>query len=218
MHGRWRCRRVLHVGQRIDARCQRVDGVEQYAVALAQQALVGLRHGRNAAERCNERVVALNLALHPRDDFIVGQCLAVLAVQLSVQVHGLLAGVCHVEGVVRRLRVEHQPDLLALIHIGDQLLVLLSPLLFVHLHEHLLSAVVVGKFRAQYAQRACQVALLQYGPSLCQTHDADEQKCQKLLHIFVCLSVSQGKYTKKTIHCQRFLRASHAGIVLRLFI
>ena len=76
------------------------------------------------------------------DDAVVLQHLAVAASQLVVEARGLLAGIGHVEGILCALRVEHQPYLLTLLHVLDQLLVLCCSLLFVSGHEGLLFLVV----------------------------------------------------------------------------
>lgn len=121
--------------------CQRVDGCQQDGVALRER-ILGILHGRDALQRGNQRVVALDLLCEVGDDAIVLQHLAAAPVQLMVEAGGLLAGVGHVEGVLGALRIEHQPYLFALLHVLDQLLVLCRSLLFIAGHESLLLLVV----------------------------------------------------------------------------
>ena len=78
---------------------QRVDGLEEDAVAAAEDA-VGIDDGRHSLERADEVVGALNLLLQSGDELVVLPHLAVAAVQVALQVSSLLAGIRHVEGVV----------------------------------------------------------------------------------------------------------------------
>ena len=161
---------------------QRVDGVEQNAVALAEQILIVLGHRRHAAQRSDEGVVAVELAVEPFDDAVVRQRVAALVAQAPVEIDGLLAGISLVEGVVGRLGVEHQADLLTLVHVGDQLLMLGCALLLVHLQELLLLLVVGGQLGTQDAQRARQVFFFQHGVGRQQRHKHENQNGKEFLH------------------------------------
>ena len=180
-------RRDLHSrnGARIladEGGSQRVDGVEQNAVALAEQILIVLGHGRHAPQRSDEGVVAVELAVEPFDDAVVRQRVAALVAQAPVEIDGLLAGISLVEGVVGRLGVEHQADLLTLVHVGDQLLMLGCALLLVHLQELLLLLVVGGQLGTQDAQRARQVFFFQHGVGRQQRHKHENQNGKEFLH------------------------------------
>ena len=98
--------------------------------------------------------------LHALNHLLIGQAAPVA--QLAIKVHRLLTGVRHVERIVHRLRIQHQSNLLALIHVPYQLLVLGSPLLLIARHERLLLLIVSRQFRTQDAQRTRQITLLQH--------------------------------------------------------
>ena len=121
--------------------CQRVDGLQQDAIAGGKDA-VGINDRRHPLERANEVVCAFQFLLDASDNLIVLPHLAVAVVEVAPQVGSLLTGIRHVKGIVGGLRIKHQSDLLALVHVPDQLLVLLHALLFVALHESLLHLVV----------------------------------------------------------------------------
>ena len=114
--------------------------------------------------------MALEFAAHTGDDFLIRKDLAAPGVELAIEADGLVAGVGHVEGVVGGLGVEHQPNLLALVHIPHQLLVLGGSLLLVAGHEDFLLGVVRSQFLAQYAEGSCQVAFFE--------HSACGQECE----------------------------------------
>ena len=147
---------------RIYACLQRVDSAEQVAIALGQRVLI--EDWRNTVERHDERVVALNLMAHVSNHLVIRQRAPATAVELTIEVDGLLAGVGHVERIVGRLRIKHQSNLFALVHIPHQLFVLGCTLLFVARLESLLPAIVGLQFTTQHAKRASQVAFLEHSP------------------------------------------------------
>ena len=112
--------------------------MQQDAVVGAEHAVVISDDGRHALKRDDQRVVALQLNLQASDDLVVLIHFAVLIVQLREQVDRLLAGISHVEGVLCRLRIEHQAYLLAFVHVVHQPLMLRRALLLIHRHELLL--------------------------------------------------------------------------------
>ena len=150
------------------------------AVALRERILI--EHRRYAVERHDERVVALDFVAQVSYNLVVRQCTPAAVIELTIEVDGLLAGVGHIERIVGRLRIEHQPNLFALIHIPHQLLVLRGALLFVARLESLLTAIVGLQFGSQHAQRAGQVALLEHCPRGDYGHESSQKKDKKSFH------------------------------------
>ena len=155
---------------------QRVDGLQQDTIAGSKDA-VGIDDRRHALERTDEVVDTFYLLLDAGNNLVVLPHLAIAVVQVAPQVSCLLAGVRHIEGVVDGLRIEHQSDLLALMHVPDQLLVLLHALLLVTLHECLLLLIGSLKLGLEHTKCACQVFLLE--DRIDGSYEEEQQGCQK---------------------------------------
>ena len=166
MHGR--AQRIDGRTEGIDGGLQGVYGVEEDAVALGERLFID--DGGHTLQRGDEGIVALEFAAHARDDFLIRKDLVATGVELSVEAYGLVAGVGHIEGVVGGLGVEHQPYLLALVHVPHKLLVLGGSLLLVAGHEDFLLGKVGRQFFAQDAEGSCQVAFFE--------HSAGGQQCE----------------------------------------
>ena len=99
-------------------------------------------------ERCDEAVVSNDFGFDSLSYLLVRD---VVLAELLVEVVGFRAGIGHVECEVGLLGIEHKADLLASLHVVDQLGVLASALLAIALEHDFLLFVGLFQFEFEHA-------------------------------------------------------------------